>query len=139
MATRKNYDEEIMGAPLEVETRRPSSMVKSFADYRDQAHRIDDATFAGRDKDRLIDHPFVVVSWEAKYSDNYGADIAVMTCIDADDKIFKIVDAGSGIYRQLVESTGPEGFTPIYCERGLRKSVYVAKSTGLQATTYYLS
>lgn len=90
----------------------------------------------GKDKDRLVKVPFVILSMDFNTGDQ-GPYVSFL-CVTATDQKFVVNDGGTGIYRQLDEwmvRTGKGGGLFV---NGLRKSEYDHPEHG-RSTTYYLS
>lgn len=106
---------------------------------------IDDATdvmgtgftvLNGKDKDRLVKVPFIILSMDFNEGDQ--GPFVSFTCVTEDDRKYVVNDGGTGIYRQLDEwfvRTGKGGGLFV---NGLRKSEYDHPEHG-RSTTYYLS
>lgn len=106
---------------------------------------IDDATevmgtgftvLNGKDKDKLVKVPFVILSMDFNTGDQ-GPYVSFL-CVTEDDRKYVVNDGGTGIYKQLDEwmvRTGKGGGLFV---NGLRKSEYDHPEHG-RSTTYYLS
>lgn len=121
---------------------------QTFGDVLDATEEIGSGFTRLENKDRLIDVPFIILSFSMSEGDFRGDDgqlqyfTSLRVVTKSNDKYW-FTDGGSGIYRQLEDLAVRSGRTGgILVEHGLRKSEYTwtdNKGNDQPGITHYLN
>ena len=117
-------------------------------DVLDASSELGDGFEVLDNKDRVVDVPFVLISWSFSTKGKFGEFVSARLVTEGNGK-YVINDGGTGIYAQLREFTDTHGGRDggLFVRKGLRKSEYSVDlpdpKTGeivpTPAVTYYLS
>ena len=94
-----------------------------------------------KDKERLVNVPFLVLEWKFITDEKTGNEYVNVLIMNGQGNKARFNDGSTGVYAQLKQVTQEYGVIGLQVKNGLRKSEYDKEVDGKmqKAVTYYLS
>lgn len=120
-------------------------VIDSGGELLDSADLIPSYNILGKNKDALVDKPFLILHWRFNWSDKFNGEFVSALVVTEDGDKFVVNDGSTGICAQLRTVTNQRGkYGGMLCRKGLTRSTYPLfdEDTGEkkgEGTTYYIA